>query len=239
MSNYLRLKKMLYIVAISSVAIVLSVIEPPLILPWLKLDLSEVVVLIAIAVVGYKGAFTVVFVRALGRRILKMMLPIWGEDLIQGIIGESIAIIASIMIIGSYFVISKIIKTHRKPLIEEIDVNTPKVTLKEILSVTIGISFVLSVVLVLFNFFIGTPLYLSYLGFLFGISDQVHFTVFGFLNDPGLSQILSGLNLDFDASFKGFFIYNVVSYVPFNIGKAVLTSLVFLAIKPRLYKLEL
>jgi riboflavin transporter len=226
-------------VAIASVAIVLSVIEPPVILPWLKLDLSEVVVLVAVVVVGYKGAFTVIFLRAVMRPLIKLLIPFFAEDLIQSLIGEMIAVIASFMIIGAYYIVSKMIKTDRKPLIEVIDVNPPKTTLKEVIFVTLGIAFILSIVLTLFNFFIGSPLYISYLGFLFGFSDNIHFTVFGFLNDSGISNLLSNLGLDFEASFKGFFVYNVVSYVPFNIGKAILTSFVFLAIKPRLYKLEL
>ena len=117
--------------------------------------------------------------------------------------------------------------------------NPPKTTLKEVILVTLGIAFILSIVLTIFNFFIGSPLYISYLGFLFGFSDNIHFTVFGFLNDPQLTSILGEFGIDPDITFKGFFVYNVVSYVPFNIGKALLTSLVFLAIKPRLYKLEL
>lgn len=251
MSNYLRLKKMLYIVVLATIAIVLGLIELPVILPWLKLDLSEVVILVAVIVLGYKGALSVVFLRAAGRRIFKLIAPFLNiglvEDPIMGLIGEMIAIIASLIIILTYYLVSKAIKTHRKPLIMAIDVEPPKTTLKELIMVTFFITFALSVVLVSFNFLIGTPLYLSYYGHVyFGVLDRVYLTSFGFVSDPGLQQAIQSISdawyLDepiFSANLRSFFIYNVVSYVPFNIGKGLLTSLVFLAIKPRIQRMEL
>jgi len=251
MSNYLKLKKMLFIVVLSTIAIVLGVIELPMILPWLKLDLSEVIILVAVLVVGYKGAFSVVFLRAFGRRIYKLIAPaliptVVVEDPIMGLIGEMIAIIASTIIILAYYFISKKLKTHRKPLLEVVDVERNKVTIKEIIFVTLTITFALSVVLVTFNFFIGTPLYFSYFAVLLGAMDKVHLTAFGFVGDPNLgnavdiiSSIFGSQTRIFEPNLNAFLIYNLVSYVPFNLGKGLLTSFVFLALKPRIQKLEL
>ncbi|MCF7933148.1 MAG: hypothetical protein K9K93_08260 [Acholeplasmataceae bacterium] len=236
MEKNVRLKKSLYIVSLASVASVLGIFEIPMLVPWLKIDLSEVVVLVSAIVVGYKGAFGVIGLRSLVRRLALGFLP-------SEIIGELIAVVASLVILGAYYLASKLAKTHRAPLMYEIPIEKPKVTLKETLITTGIITFSLAFVLLMFNFFIATPLYLSVLGrFELPFADikTIHFTVFTFLKDPAIMDLLIAFDVNLDEPYlSSFFLYIMVMYAPLNISKGITTTLVFLLIKPRLQYLEL
>ena len=104
MSNYLRLKKMLYVVSLAAVSIVLALIE----IPWpfasfLKLDFSEVAILVALLVLGTKETLVVVLIRTIARRLFRGFAP-------DELVGEMLAMFASFSIILAYNLSRKVLK---------------------------------------------------------------------------------------------------------------------------------
>ncbi len=220
MSNYLRLKKMLYVVSLAAVSIVLSLIE----IPWplasyLKLDFSEIAILVALLVLGTKETIMVVLVRTVARRIFRGFDP--GE-----LVGEMLAMFASFSIILAYNLSRKVLKLKEKPLLYEVSVNGNKTQLKEIIVTTAMITGFLTVILYAVNFFVATPLYYTLPPYSISISGKVHFTVFSFIPDSPFT-------------YSQFFWTTFTLYMPFNIIKGILISIIFMLLKPRMKYLEL
>ena len=153
---------MLYIVTLAAISIVLGLIEipwpfipPPLAgVPFLKLDFSEVAILVSLILIGADNTFLVIILRTVSRRLIMGMDPAeW--------VGELLAVTASLVLVSGYKILMKIIKKDEKPILynkEEIDLS---VSLKEvILGMTIS-TILLMTVLLLVNFAVTTPLYLS------------------------------------------------------------------------------
>jgi riboflavin transporter FmnP len=224
---------MLYVVSLAAVSIVLGFIEIPWPIvtgpfsPFVKLDFSEIAILIAIYVLGTKEAFLVVLVRTLARRIYKGFEP-------ADLVGELLAMTASFALILGFHIIRKLLGNKEKPIIYEVSVNGTKIKPKEwIISLIINMT-LLPVFMIIINYFIGTPLYLS----LFGLSESgaFHPTIFTFIKDAKVYSMF-GYNVQFNLT--NFFWFVVVSYTPFNMVKAALVTVLFLLIKPRMKYLEL
>lgn len=223
MSNYLRLKKMLYVVSLAAVSIVLGLVE----IPWplaafLKLDFSEVAVLVALIVLGTKETIVVVLIRSVARRLFN------GFSL-DGIVGEMIAVFASFAIILAYNLSRKVLKMHEKPLIYEVSTERSRFNLKETLVTSGLIALSLTVILFTLNFFITTPIYYTlpnpYVPVI-SISGRMHFHVFSFIPDSPFT-------------WGQYFWALFALYVPFNITKGILVSIVFMLLKPQIKYLEL
>lgn len=225
MSNYLRLKSMLYIVSLSAIAIVVGFVEItwPLAV-WLKLDFSEVVILVSVLILGTKKTFVVIFLRSVVRFLITMGGPF---GVLGTLVGESLAILASVSIVLAYFLAKKMLAINEKPLVYEVNINNDKFNLKQFLVITTWITLTLTIVLFTVNFFITTPLFFSLMGLT--QSGQLHFTVFSYLPD----------SIGFDGSWLKYLIFSIVTYVPFNLVKGILISVVFLLLKPRMKYLEL
>ncbi|PKK96996.1 MAG: hypothetical protein CVV58_03520 [Tenericutes bacterium HGW-Tenericutes-3] len=220
MSNYLRLKKMLYIVSLAAVSIVLALIE----IPWpfaafLKLDFSEVAILIALLVLGTKETLIVVLIRTIARRLFRGFAP-------DELVGEMLAMFASFSIIIAYNLSRKILKIKDKPLIYEVKVNGNKIHKKEFIVTTAMITFSLTIILFTINYFVATPLYLTLPPLSLATSGNVHFTVFSFIPDSFYT-------------FRSYLWMTVSLYIPFNMVKGLLVGIVFMLIKPRMKYLEL
>ena len=220
MSNYLRLKKMLYVVSLAAVSIVLALIE----IPWpfaeyLKLDFSEVAILVALLVLGTKETLMVVLIRTIARRLFRGFGP--GD-----LVGEMLAVFASLSIILAYNVAQRVLKKKEKPLLYEVSVNNNKVDVKEMVVTTLFVTVFLSFILLVINFFIATPLFLTLPPYGISISGNVHFTVFTFIPDSPFS-------------YWSFFMTTFTLYTPFNAVKGILVTVIFLLIKPRMKYLEL
>lgn len=220
MSNYLRLKKMLYIVSLAAVSIVLALVE----IPWpfasfLKLDFSEIAILVALLVLGTKETMMVVVVRTIARRLFRGFDP--GD-----LVGEMLAMFASFSIILAYNVSRKVLRIKEKPLLYEVSVNNNHVSAKELIVTTVMITVFLSVILFAVNFFIATPLYYTLPPYSISYSGQIHFTVFSFIPDSPFT-------------YGSFFWSSFVLYMPFNLVKGLLVSLIFMVLKPRMKYLEL
>jgi len=220
MSNYLRLKKMLYVVSLAAVSIVLALIE----IPWpfasfLKLDFSEVAILVALLVLGTKETLVVVLIRTIARRLFRGFAP-------DELVGEMLAMFASFSIILAYNLSRKVLKIKQRPLLYEVSVNGNKVNTKELIVTTAMITISLTVILFLINFFVATPLYYTLPPYGISISGRVHFTVFSFIPDSPLT-------------YQSYLWTTLGLYIPFNLVKGLLVSLVFMLLKPRMKYLEL
>jgi len=212
MENRMRLKKMLYTVSLASVATVLGIFEIPMFLPFLKIDLSEVVVLVALIVIGYKGAFSIVLIRSFFRPI------ILGNMLLSTYMGELIAIIA----------------------IYEIGIDKPKVTIKEYIATIGAMVLALTLIMATFNFFIGVPLYGSIFLFEFVGNSQIHFHIFSFVKDPMMLGVVQQIGFNYESlTLSNMLLFILIGFSPLNISKAITTALIVLLIKPRLQYLEL
>lgn len=230
-TNY-STKKVIFVATLAAISVVFGLFEIPLGLPWLKLDVSEIALLVAAVVVGYKGAFTLIIVRGILRQGLQGDLFIPHE-----MVGELIAVMASLIILGSYYLISKMIKTHKAPLLLESIVDPKPVSKKEFFSVVIGVTTTLTVVLITLNIFVLTPIYLSSFDAstsMFGFS-QFHFTAFTMMKDPSMNNIF-GVDL---SNWNLYIAYIITNYGLLNVSKGLITTMLFLPIKSRLEKVEL
>jgi riboflavin transporter FmnP len=220
MNSYLNLKRVVYIVALAAISIVLGLFE----IPWfvlsgpfasfLRLDFSEVAILVALVTLGYKDTMIVVVLRSLVRLTFKGFIP-------EHLIGDMIAIIASISIILGFYLAAKITKKYHKPYIVEVPSEKQVITKKDYVIYGILITTSLSIAMIILNFFITTPLLLSY----YGLTERLTFHVFDFvqLTDYSISTFLWAV---------------IISYTPFNIVKGLSVMLIFLLIWPRLKYIE-
>lgn len=223
MTNFVRLKKMLYMVSLASISIVLALIEIPWFIPtgpfagFLKLDFSEVAILVSLLVLGTKETIGVVLIRTVARRLFR------GFE-IGDVVGELLAMSASFAIIFGYNLAKRILKNKEKPLLYEVSVNGTHLSIKEWVTYTGVVTLSIVTFMFLINFLFATPIYLS----LFGVTNSgaIRFDVFSFVNDSPFT-------------FSSFLWANFASYSPFNFVKGILVTIIFLSIKPRLKYLEL
>lgn len=220
MHTYLNLKRVVYIVALAAISIVLGLFE----IPWfvitgpfasfLRLDFSEVAILVALVTLGYKDTMIVVVLRSLVRLTFKGFVP-------ENLIGDMIAIVASMSIIAGFYIAAKLTKKFHKPYIVQVPAEDSVITKFDYLIFGIFITSALSISMIVLNFFITTPLLLSYYGF----TSRLTFHVFDFiqLTDYSISTFLWAV---------------IISYTPFNIVKGLSVMLIFLIIWPRLKYIE-
>jgi riboflavin transporter FmnP len=220
MHTYFNLKRVVYIVAIAAISIILGLFE----IPWfvisgpfasfLRLDFSEVAILVSLVTLGYKDTMIVVILRSLVRLTFKGFIP-------ENLIGDMIAIAASVSIILGFYIAAKLTKKFHRPYI--VQVPTVDSIIKKLDYVIFGICITssLSIAMIILNFFITTPLLLSY----YGLTSRLTFHVFDFIYLT-------------DYSFSSFLWAVILSYTPFNIVKGLSVMLIFLMIWPRLKYIE-
>jgi riboflavin transporter FmnP len=230
-TNY-SIKKLIFIASLAAISVVFGLIEIPLGLPWLKLDVSELAILVAAVVIGYKGAFSLVLIRGIFRQAFQGQLFMPTE-----LVGEAIAMIASTVLLLTYYGLSKAIKTYRKPLILEAVVDPKVIKPKEVIVIIAGLTLSLTVIMITLNIFILTPIYLSTYDVVFGFFgfSSFHITVFTLLNDPGMANIF-GVDL---SNWNLYVTYIIANYTLLNVAKGLITSMLFLPIKSTLEKVEL
>jgi riboflavin transporter FmnP len=208
---------MLYVVSLAAISIVLSLIEITWPVPgfnFLKIDFSEVAILVAILVLGTKETLVVVLIRTITRRLFRG----WSPD---ELVGEMLAMFASFSIILGYAIAKKVLKQNERPLFYEVSVNHEKMKISEFIIFTSFITLSLSITLWLINFLFATPFYFSY------FTGDIHFSVFTWIPNAQFPNITS------------FMWFTIAGYFPFNITKGILVSIIFLLLKPRLKYLEL
>ncbi|MDL2292697.1 hypothetical protein LJC17_03835 [Acholeplasma sp. OttesenSCG-928-E16] len=205
--NRAAIKRVAVIAIFSALAIVLGLWE----IPWpgsiigLRLDFSDVITVISIGIIGFKGTSIMLFIKALLRFLiirLGAQLGPWA-----GMFEEFMALFASFMYVFSFMILKKVNKAKNIFIKIGIDVAFTSVFL--------------AVTMLFFNFLFSTPMYLY---FLIG-ADNFHVTVFSMIGDPQYRGALAGINVK-DISVFGFFIFCIVTYVPFNFVKGISSALV-------------
>lgn len=98
MNNQKELKIVVYIALLTVIGFILNIIEIPYLIPWLRLDVSEVVTLIGASIAPVIG-FGVAILKAL-------LMSITGST--TGFVGELTLLIGSITIILLYVIFKKI-----------------------------------------------------------------------------------------------------------------------------------
>lgn len=218
MKNKMTTKLMMYIVMFSAVAVIVGMFELPISYIGVKFDLSEVIILSAYLVLGFKNASFVIILRSVVRFILPSFSgtqtaydPVWK------LLGEFIAIIASFTLMYSLIIVKKITNNKQKALIKETPVYDKQSKLTFVLLPIVSALLLFSV-MTLFHTVITMPM---------SLSGYSHLTIFSFLKDP---------NYNYDL-FKDIIIPIVTLFGLLNVVKAVISSLIYLLLKPRLEKM--
>lgn len=208
-SNMNRVKLMVLTAIFAALSIVVGFVEipwPPM--PFLKIDFSEVIILIALLTIGFPRTVVVIVLRSLVREFLapKPFEPI-------PIIGEVMAILGSIVIISLY----RMIFSRKKEPTSTFDLfclSKQEPPLRKILKSTlVAIGF--SIFMTALNFFLTVPLFLSG-------TEHIHFV--SFVNDPAFAFVTEN-------NYLTYTIYIVSFFLPFNLVKGALTMLVFDVLK--------
>lgn len=202
-------KQMTYIVIFATLSIILGFIEIPLGIVGGKLDFSDVIILIAFYVLGFKNVSFVIFLRSLVRVFLPAKTPMEAEILWK-IFGEVIAICASYLIIFGTIITNKVLGKKDKPLIYAVPAEEIKVSLKEYILNSLITTIILTATLTVFHIFITVPAW-----------NKI------FLDDP----MFLGKN------FKELLIMIISMFGLLNLVKGIVLPIIFLFIKPQTEKI--
>lgn len=207
-------KQMMYVVNMSVIAIVVGFFEVPIGFIGVKLDFSEVVILISILMLGYKNASLVIILRSLVRFFLPSKTAM-EADYIWKFLGEVIAILASYLIILSYYITTVIFKKKQKPLIYALPTNVKKTSISEFITCSLLSSIILTIGMTVFHTIITMPMFMS------GYS---HLTIFSLLSDPKYSSesVLSIVKTI------------IIMFGLVNVIKGIISPALFLIIKPKI-----
>ncbi|NLB84494.1 MAG: ECF transporter S component [Acholeplasmataceae bacterium] len=213
-----QLSKVILTALFAGLAIIIGYIEivwPPA--PWLKLDFSEVVVLVSLLIIGPKYTTGVIILRSVVRWLItgnNTNIPFPG-------FGEMIAAIASLTLMLFYMLARKITKDYdyeirkRDKSVLPYKKSKLKNLFKTELIKTIIAVLALVIVMTFINYFVMTPSMLS----------QGRYPFFtGIVNSGEYKKILG----------EGYWAYTVCiigTYVPFNLIKGLLVMIIFNIIK--------
>lgn len=208
-NNKERIFKLILSSILAGLSILIGMFEIPMtfLAPWLKLDFSEVVILISLLILGYFRTIGVIITRS----IVRWFIPIQTQTNIPfPFYGELIAILASIIIISFYELAKIILKDN------DIDnfKHNKKVILKDIIKI-VFITLGLTLFMTLINYFITTPALLS-------AGEHLFFT--SYVNSGGHF-------LSYGTGYKAYTIGIISIYVPFNIIKGLSIGIIYTILK--------
>jgi len=153
MKDKMILKEMLYIVAFASLASIIALFEVPIGITGIKLDLSDIIILLSLYTIGFKNTMYVI----LSRFILRFLMPSKTSaelDIILKFLGELIAALASFVILVAYLIIKKIYKIKEEPILLSINRQKIKTSKSIYLIAPIISSFLLVLILSIFHIII-------------------------------------------------------------------------------------
>lgn len=241
-------KKLTLMAALTAISIIVGFIEIPWpAAPFLKIDFSEVVILISLLFLGFPRTIVIVILRSLLRQIL---LPKGGE---APFIGEFMAIYSSFALMIFYQLITGVTKTKLSCILDHnknvrclteddpaffISTDKPKFRLEPfkyqnppIWKHILHVSFVVvmfTIMLVSFNFFFAIPINLSYTG----SAENTHFFFTSFVKDPNFFFFTKG-NI-------GLYLKEIlVLLVPFNLVKSLVVMIAFELTKIGIMRLDI
>lgn len=174
---------------LTAFAIVLTFVAIPYpFVPWLEYDLSELIILFGVTMISIPGALMVA--------IVKFIIQLFTGSVSPYNIGEITALVASLTFLFSFAATKKLNTVVR----------------------LIIVSLVFTVVMLIFNFFIATPVYF---GGTFNYRE---------LYDYGIELSVFGIDFKID-DFSSYLKLIIVMYAPFNLMKAFTISLIYILIE--------
>ncbi len=188
-----KTRKIALLSVFSAIAIVLTFFEIPYVVTYLKFDFSELVVLITTSTVGLLGAVIVSIVKTISHLVKG------GQSYLY--IGEITALLAALTFAVTFYLTKKLNLIVRLVIL----------------------CLVFTTVMVIFNFFIATPLFFQKIGYQELIDANISM--------PYYKDKLIEIN-----SFKNYLIFTLVTYVPFNLLKSTLISIVYFAVHKPIIK---
>lgn len=218
MTTTFTTKKLVLASIFTALSIVIGYLEIPWPLSaWLKLDFSEVVILLSLIVLGFRQTAAVIVLRS----IIRWLVSGKNADLVP-FFGEFMAITASFVIVGLYLLSNFLLRQEEPLLIDHKDSieKSESYRVKIIRGSVIVIG--LTLIMTAFNFFIATPLYMSG-------GQYIYFS--NFIKDPTYQFV--GKNV------TAYFWFTVSMYVPFNAAKAFLVMVIFEIFKKRMKEMDI
>lgn len=215
--NAVLVRKMVFTAIFAALSIVVGFFEIIwLPLPFLKIDFSEVIILVSLLMVGLPRTVIVIILRSLVRELTtpKPFEPI-------PIVGEVMAILGSLALIVLYRVIVIRKKNKANEGFSLYCLEAPENVFISILKsglVAIGFSLFMTAL----NFFVTVPIFLS------GLE---HFHFISFIKDPAFVGTTQG-------TLWGYTTFILTGFLPFNLVKGALTMIVFDIIKVGLSQLQ-
>ncbi len=185
-----KTKVITFIGILSALAIVATLFEIPYpFVAWLKFDLSETVILYAVTFLGLPAAIAIGFI--------KTLIQLFTGDATPFNIGEITALVASLSFAISFYVTKK----------------------WNIILRLLTVSLFFTAVMVVFNFFIATPVFMTQS---FDYNNII---------DMGFGMTIFGKDFVVTDTYS-YFILILVMYVPFNFIKAAIISTVYILTEP-------
>lgn len=215
--NAVLVRKMVFTAIFAALSIVVGFFEIPWpLMPFLKIDFSEVIILVSLLMVGLPRTVIVIILRSLVREFTapKPFEPI-------PIVGEVMAILGSLALIVLYRVIVIRKKDNANKGFSFHCLEAPENVFISILKsglVAIGFSLFMTAL----NFFVTVPIFLS------GLE---HFHFISFIKDPAFVGTTQG-------TLWGYTTFILTGFLPFNLVKGALTMIVFDIIKVGLSQLQ-
>ncbi len=202
-----KTRKIVMAAILAALGMVFGVLEIPYpFAPWLNFDLSEVVVLVAVNMLGVGYAIFVI--------VCKFFISIAFKGPVGPIaIGQITAMLASISIAVSYYYLSRIIKTKKNWLNQFLSL---------LLTMTI-FAFVMYIV----NYYFVTPTYI--------MNQPTWYSELPFTLDIAAFNATYGTSLEVPAFLSFLSPYGQAIffiYFPFNFLKGILTAIVYSFIQP-------
>lgn len=202
-----KTKKMVMIAILSALGMILNLIEIPYPLaPWLNLDLSEIVVLVAVSMMGLTPAIFVCLCKFLASILFKGPVgPI--------AIGQITALIASITICTMYYFLSKHLKLKKQWINYAVNM---------LLTMTI-----FAFVMYLINYLFVTPTYL--------VNKPIWYTQLPFNVDIMAFNKQYGSNMSVPSFLNFLSPYAqaiFIIYFPFNFIKGIMCAVVYSFVRP-------
>jgi riboflavin transporter FmnP len=216
--NNLLLRKIILIGTFCALSFVIGMIEIPWnfgLIPSLKLDLSDLVLIICLVVLGYKSSLLCLFIRNILNILFFRLSSQFG--VVGGLYEEFIAFFASISYLTVLFFLFKLFKyKNLKPT------NTIK-----IVSIILISSVTLSIWMTAFNFFFSTPLYIS--AFIIpqftGVKVPIYIDPFQFINNQAVKDTFKMFSID-NLNVSTYTYFCAFTYLPFNLVKYGILSIV-------------
>ncbi len=187
MKNNIVVKFTVYTAILSTIAIILNYIEIPYIIPWLKIEISDVISLIGVSMSLFMGVLIAIF--------KALFMTATGST--SGFIGEITLLVASFVTIIPYYFFNKKFSEKKSLFL---------------------MSIIFCITMVSLNYFFITPFYL----------------------EMSLTQAIQSSNIIelFGKEYKisSYFLYIIILYLPYNMLKIFINSVIFYNINKKLKK---